>query len=269
MTVTPDSVSLIPLPWHLGAARLLEEVRAGRESALWVGPKGVGKSEFAKRHASSTVGEPRRIAYVSVGEVKSGAGVLAAVLDAIYRDATSVSTVLHATTDRARRRGASYLLGVCAEEAAVRDIGAVVLDELPFLAAPALQHVTQLLDHCAYRYQHRLGLGFISTSDDHPALHESGELGQRISTVQRVPPLSASDVEAAVRVLSPAVTRVLSKLGDRARATQLTAVVHSVDGSIRRLTQILRRAEQIATARDRHLSLEDLTDALDAQAVSL
>lgn len=127
-------------------------------------------------------------------------------------------------------------------------------------------HVTQLVDHCHYRYQHPLGLLLISTTLESRGLLESEELGQRISTVYTVPPLTAADVEALLRQSSPDLARTLQKAGVRRREGVMQVLVRTVDGAVRRLRQIVCRAEQIAARRGKTVDVDDLESALGMQS---
>lgn len=263
---SPNVSSLIPLPWHDGARLLLDEVRAGRERAVLAGAKGLGKSWFVRAQTDAAAGNDRRLIYASLAEVRSGAGALAAVLDAVYASGHPAGRTLYGLSDRARRRGANHLLGLCVDELAGRHIGAVVLDEAPFLATPALVHVAQLIDHCHLRHQHALGLLLVTTTLDWRGLRESEELGQRLTTVMHVPPLSAVDLEAVLEHRSPDLMRALRKAGVRRREAVTQALIRGVDGSIRRLVHIVDRAEQNAARRGRAVELDDLEHAINLQA---
>ena len=256
----------IPLPWHPAALALLDEVRAGHERAWIVGPKGIGKSSLLKERAAATATEPRRLVYTAVGAVRSGTSVLCTVLDAVHGVQPTVNSLLGSVSDRARRRGATYLLQLCADELHVRNVGAVLVDEAPQLATPALIHVTQLVDHCRDRHGHRLGLAFVSTTTELTALQASGELGQRLSTVLPIPPLAPADVEAVLAQLSPAVSRALGKAGGRRGEALLLRVIEVVDGRVRRLADIVQRAERIARAGGRPVVIADVESALIMQA---
>lgn len=263
MTHTPK---LVPLPWHPAALALLDEVRAGHERAWIVGPKGVGKSYLLKARALATATEPRRLVYTSVGAVRSGTGVLCTVLDAIHGVQPTVNSLLGSVSDRARRRGATYLLQLCADELHLRNVGAVLVDEAPQLATPALIHVTQLVDHCRDRHQHPLGLAFVSTTTELAALQASGELGQRLSTLLPIPPLAPGDVEWVIAQLSPAVSRVLGKARGRRAEAVLLRLIEEVDGRVRPLNDIVQRAERLARAEGRAVTLADVELAIAMQA---
>lgn len=262
----PDRSILIPLPWHDGARLLLEEVRHGRERALLVGAKGLGKSQFVRTHSVSNAERERRLVYASLAEVRSGAGALAAVLDAVHASAHPAGRTLYGVSDRARRRGANHLLSLCVDELAARNVGAVVLDEASFLATPALAHVAQLIDHCAFRHQHALGLLLVTTTLEWRGLQESEELGQRLTTVMHVSPLSVADVEAVLGHRSPELARALQKAGLRRREALMQALVRAVDGAVRRLLQIVERAERDAARRRRPVDLDELERAIGLQA---
>jgi len=267
--MTTPARPLIPLAWHAAGALLLEEARAGREAPLIVGSKGTGKSYFVKSSASPR-GTPRRLVYLSVGDVRSGAGLLTAVLDSLHDDyATSLDGMLSQTSGRARRRGATHLLKLCAAELHRLDIGALALDEAPFLSTPALAHAMQLVDHCAERFGHKLGVVLISTDQRHKALQKTGELGQRISTVLEVPPLTGEQVEAALLALSGPVARCLASAGVRARAEVMDALINKVDGAVRRLDRIVQRAEGLAAHRGTAMRLDDVKTAVRLQADSI
>lgn len=264
--MSPNASSLIPLPWHDGARLLLDEVRAGRERAVLAGAKGLGKSWFVQAQTDAAAGSDRRLIYASLAEVRSGAGALAAVLDAVHASGHPAGRTLYGLSDRARRRGANHLLRLCVDELAARRIGAVALDEAPFLATPALAHVVQLIDHCHLRYQHPLGLLLVTTTLEWRGLRESEELGQRLTTVLHVPPMSTADVQAVLERRSPDLVRVLQKAGVRRRESVTQALIRAVDGSIRRLMHIVDRTEQNAARRGRAVELDDLEHAINVQA---
>jgi type II secretory pathway predicted ATPase ExeA len=257
---------LLPLPWHAGARLLLDEVRKGRESAFVVGPKGLGKSEYFRAETEQLAGEPRRPVYALLGEARTGTTALTRILDAILTVDGPAERLLLETSERARRRGASYLLGLCADEIAVRHIGAVILDEAPFLSTSAVAHVTQLVDHCQLRHGHALGLLLIGTTTDYQGLVNSGELGQRVTTVFRVPPLGEEEVNVFIDSLSPDLRRALRKAGSRARDDAFHALIVAADGSCRRLVRIIERAQHSARRAGRPLELRDLLNAIAAQA---
>lgn len=261
-----NSTLLLPLPWHAGARLLLNEVRSGRESAYVVGPKGVGKSEYFRAETERLANEPRRPVYTLLGESRTGTSALTKILDTLLTSDGPAERLLLETSERARRRGASHLLGVCADEIASRGIGALILDEAPFLGTSAVAHVTQLVDHCQLRHGHALGLLLIGTTTDYQGLTQSGELGQRVTTMFRVPPIGLEEVDDFIDALSPDLRRALRKAGVRARDDAMASLIIAADGSCRRLTSIIRRAMRAAERAQRPVELRDLMNAINGQA---
>ena len=137
---------------------------------------------------------------------------------------------------------------------------------MPFLSTSALAHAAQLIDHCALRHGHALGLLLISTVSDHRALHESGELGQRISSALEVRLLDRDQVEAVFKAMDTAVAKCVLGAPARHRADILDALVLKTDGSVRRLSRIIQRAHALADRAGKAVTLAHVESATSMQA---
>lgn len=258
------------LPWHPAAHHLIRAARAGDDSLFLVGPPGAGKTELLMYYVSGQAeaggrttaaspedGDPaaRSLLYVLLGRVNTPTLLLTSVLSATRQPVSA----------RLRRKGPTYLLQHVADWMTKKNVGALVLDEVQHASADALFHAMLLIDVCAKSYGHPFGLILVGTPNAASIVRETGQMGQRVPVEFAVPLLAPDEIIALCEArASFAALRRAS--GVRRWEALMHELVTKVGGSIRRLTQILRRAERLAGMAQSRLTEEHVRLALDAQA---
>lgn len=260
---------LVPLPWHAAAHHLVAAARAGDDALFLVGPPGTGKTEVVMQHVRATVDAQearptaarggaeagRAMQYVLLGRVVAPAGLLTGILGAARQPVSA----------RLRRKGTTYLLDHVADWLAKKDVGALVLDEVQHASSEALFHAMLLMDTCARTYAHRLGLVLIGTPNAAAVVRETGQMGQRVAIEFAVPLLTPEEIGAvcAARASYAAMER---GTGKRRAEALMHDVVQGAAGSIRRLMDVLDRADRYAAGEGVRLAEHHVRLALDLQA---
>ncbi len=263
------SFEFTTLPWHPAAHHLIRGARAGDDSLFLVGPPGTGKTELLMHHVSGQAdavdraddaspvddsGVARSLLYVLLGRVNTPALLLSSILGAARQPVSA----------RLRRKGTTYLLQHVADWMAKKNVGALALDEVQHASSDALFHAMLLIDACAQSFGHPLGLILVGTPNAAAIVRDTGQMGQRVPVEFAVPLLAPEEIVALCEA-RPAFAALRRAGGTRRWDALMHDVVTKAGGSIRRLTQMLLRAERLAAMAQARLTEQHVRLALDAQ----
>lgn len=160
---------------------------------------------------------------------------------------------------------AAELIHVCAQEAQLRNVRVIVVDEAQKIDAPNLDQLRQVLD-VARDLGHPLGIILVGTAPLRAAVVSTGELGQRYSGFVEVRPLSPKDYEAHLATLHPHLPLVRDEIGTAGWRVLVHELHRVTGGSARRLVAILANANAFAMHVRRPVDLDLLHHAMDKLA---
>lgn len=249
----------LPLPWHVPVHQLLRSARAGEESLFLVGPPGTGKTQIVAQHVANEAPllddeRQRQVLYVLLGSLNAPAVLLTAILGAARQPVSA----------RLRRKGPTFLLPHVADWLTKMNIGAVALDEVQHASPEALFHAMLLVDTCRRDFGHALGLVLMGTPNAEPIVRATGQVGQRVPLKFPVPLLGPEEIENVCRA-RPRIAKLLKEIGVRRAEALLREIVATAAGSIRRVQDVLDRAERLADSTGSRLTEQHLRIALDMQ----
>jgi len=230
-------MSFVPLSWHARVAPTLAAALSGAESCAIIGVPGTGKSDLltdavAQRNAAV----PDSAVIKVVGRLHAPARLLECLLEWLGAPPGS----------RLSRRGATALFPEVAKRIAATGTTTFVLDEAHHASADAIVHALLVRDECWNEFQHQVAFVLCGTKELVDVLHATDQRGQRIPVVLSTPLLDAVEIESLVPSVAPEISACLRQAAKAPRESLMGELIDAVDGSIRRLDSINRRAVFLA-----------------------
>lgn len=253
------------LPIHAQLEHQIHLCAQGIESAIVVGPPGVGKTysihsllqRAEDREVERTLldprHEPRRILYHVAG---LSTGRKTAGLDLYQRVAGPIGS--------GKRRSVSPhdLALLTAEELKRQHVHVVCIDEAQLISAENLDHLRQVPDF-ARELGHPMGLLLVGTEELRPRVVEIRQLGQRFAAEIVMVPVSSADLARHLSAFHPHLGSLKTALPKRSWDALEEQLLRKVGGKLRRLQNILANANALALKLNRRVDAVLLSAAID------
>lgn len=256
------------LPIHAQLEHQIELCAQGVESAIVIGPPGVGKTysvqlllqraedREADRSLADPRHEPRRMLYHVAG---LSTGRKTAALDLYQRVAGPIGN--------GKRRSISPhdLALQTAEELKRQRVHVVCIDEAQLISAENIDQLRQVPDF-ARQLGHPMGLLLVGTEELRPRIVEIRQLGQRFAAEVLMTPASSADLARHLAEFHPHLAPLKRSLPKRSWDALEERLLRKVGGKLRRLQNILRNANLLALKLNRRVDAVILGAAIDRLA---
>lgn len=257
------------LPIHAEIEYQLKACMDGIESAILVGPLGVGKSFSVKmltkriqqqELADNPEEEPGEVILYEASRANGTKTALTDFLEAGLEQPLSAYTK--------RSQSPKNLIDRIAEELKERDARLVCIDEAQFIDSDNLDLLRQIPDR-AHALEHNVRLFLIGTYGLLDKLSPTGQIGQRFSAKIRFPCFTRREVGPHLPSFHPHLPRLRDSLTKSEWAALEQAIFRASNRKFRRLAVVLENANALAIRFNRRIDREIIEFAIDKLAAEV